>query len=98
VSKGIQHNEFPPTEFVRSHYRSTWTGAVLVREKREYNGKRIGDLLTVVLVRDSHGNPMKRKIVQTIDASWTTPIAPIDISDINPDWWIIRDPLSKGSR
>jgi len=79
----------PPTEFVRSHYRSTWTGAVLRRERREYDGRRIGDLLTVVLVLDRRGNPMRRRVVMTLDASWTVPAAPIDVSGCNPDWWRI---------
>lgn len=89
VSKGVDTSAAPPTEFVRSHYSSTWTGAVLRRERREYNGKRIGDLLTIVIMLDRRGNPMRRRIVTTIDASWTTPIAPIDISGMNPDWWRI---------
>lgn len=89
VQKGASDSALPPTEFVRSHYRSTWTGAVLRRERREYDGRRIGDLLTVVLVLDRHGNPMRRRIVATIDASWTTAIAALDVSGINPDWWRI---------
>lgn len=89
VSKGMRDSARPPTEFVRAHYRSAWVGAVLRREEREYNGRRIGDLLTVVLVVDRRGNPMKRRIEMSIDASWTTPIT-FDASDVNPDWWVIR--------
>ncbi len=88
VSKGVRTSAIPPTEFVRAHYRSTWVGAVLRREEREYNGRRIGDLLTVVLVADRRGNPMQRRIVMRIDASWTTP-AVFDASTVNPDWWEI---------
>ena len=87
VKKGSCDSAVPPTEFVRCHYRSTWTAAVLRRERREYDGRAIGDLLTVVLVLDRRGNPMRRRIVATIDESWTTPVQPIDVSDVNPDWW-----------
>lgn len=86
VSKGVSDSELPPTEFVRAHYRSAWIGAVLRREEREYNGRRIGDLLTVVLVADRRGNPMQRRIMMSIDASWTTPTT-FDASSVNPDWW-----------
>jgi hypothetical protein len=79
----------PPTDFVRAHYRSTWTGAVLRRERRELDGRRIGDLLTVVLLLDRHGNRLPRKIVQTIDAGWTTPALDVEVSWVNPDWWKI---------
>lgn len=89
VSKDVRDSDLPPTEFVRAHYRSAWVGAVLRREAREHNGHRIGDLLTVVLVADRHGKPMQRRIVMSIDASWTTP-ATFDASGVNPDWWVIR--------
>jgi hypothetical protein len=90
VKRRTTDSAVPPAEFVRSHYRSTWTGAVLRRERREYDGRRIGDLLTVVIVLDRRGNPMRRKIVTTIDASWTTPVSPgVDVSAVNPDWWRI---------
>ena len=88
VRKSEKTSALPPTEFVRSHYRSTWTGAVLRRVEREHDGRRIGDLLTVVLVRDRHGKPMQRRIVTTIDASWTTPVE-FDAAAVNPDWWRI---------
>jgi hypothetical protein len=87
VSKGMCDNVLSPTEFVR--YRETWIGAVLQRERREYNGHRIGDLLTVVLLIDRHGKPMQRRIVMKIDAHWTMPFDVIDTSDVNPDWWRI---------
>ena len=89
VIKGVSDSSIPPTEFVRSHYRAAWTGVVLRRVHREYKGRRIGDLLTVVLVLDRHDNPMPRKIVRTIDENWTTPTGPIDIAAMNPDWWRI---------
>lgn len=88
VSKGVRDSARPPSEFVRAHYRSAWVGAVLRREEREYNGRRIGDLLTVVLVADRHGKPMQRRIVMSIDASWTTPVT-FDATAVNPDWWVI---------
>lgn len=91
-SRGLVHKSTrdadAPTEFVRSHYRSAWTGAVLRRMRREYDGQRIGDLLTIVLVLDRRGNPMRRKIVTTLDAHWTTPVT-VDTSWVNPDWWRI---------
>ena len=89
VQKGATDSDLPPTEFVRSRYRSTWTGAVLRRERREYDGRRIGDLLTVVIVLDRRGNPMRRRVVATIDASWTVPTEAVDVSGYNPDWWRI---------
>ena len=89
VHKREWQSPVPPTKFVRSHYRSTWTGAVLRRIAREHDGRRIGDLLTVVIVLDGHGNRPRRKIVQTIDASWTTPAIDVDVSWVNPDWWRI---------
>lgn len=85
----MRDSKLPPTEFVRSHFRSTWTGAVLRREEREYNGQRASDLLTVVLVLDRHGNPMKRKILRTIAESWTTPVQLKNDIWVNPDWWKI---------
>jgi hypothetical protein len=87
VSKSVSDCAAPPTEFVRSHYRSTWIGAVLRRERREYDGRRIGDLLTVVLLIDRHGNRMQRRIVMTIDAAHTQLVSPVDVSWVNVDWW-----------
>jgi hypothetical protein len=88
VHKGTRVAAVPPTEFVRSHFHATWVGAVLRRDRYEYNGKRF-DSLTVVLLVDRHGNRMSRKIVKTLSERWTTPIGPVDTSWVNPDWWRI---------
>ena len=69
-------------QFVRSHFNHPWSGVVLVRKKR----KGIGDLLAVLLLRDRHGNRVHNRIIKVLDEAWTTPIAPIDISDVNPSW------------
>lgn len=77
----------PPTEFVRSRYRSPWIGGVLRREKRRQQGTRIGDLLTIVILIDRHGKPMERRIVVQLDEHWTATTAPVDVAHVNPDWW-----------
>jgi hypothetical protein len=77
----------PPTEFVRSRYRSPWIGAVLRHESRRHRSQRLGDLLTIVLLIDRHGAPMERRIVMKLDEHWTTPAQAIDVSHVNPDWW-----------
>lgn len=78
---------FPPVEFVQPcRYRVPWVGAVLKRETREYRGRRIGDLLTVVLLLDHNGKPMRRRVLQTLDESWTTLVASPDLSTVNVDW------------
>lgn len=69
-------------EFVRSHFNRPWSGLILVRKKR----KGIGDLLAILLLRDRHGHRVHNRIVRVLDEAWTTPIPPIDISDVNPSW------------
>jgi hypothetical protein len=83
-------------EFVRSHYRAPWKGVVLTREKRTRGGRfgRIDDLLTVLVLVDRHGNPMRKRHVATLSASWTTPCDAFDVSWVPKNWGL--QPPSSG--
>lgn len=51
---------------VISQYRARWTGVVINLEKR----KDANPLATVKVIIDQHGNPMRKPITKTLDASW----------------------------
>jgi hypothetical protein len=59
-------------EFVQSTYRAPWQGRVIKREKR----KGCGDLLTIKVVKDRHGNWLRKTFICTLDEYWTKPCKP----------------------
>lgn len=70
-------------QFVQSHLNSPWTGIILDRIHR----RKMGDLLLILIVRTASGYIPQRRIVKSLDESWTNTIKPFDISHINKDWF-----------
>lgn len=69
-------------KFVKSHYRGRWSGVVLDHLNRNKFG-----LSLVLLLKDQNGQPYTRRIIKVISDGWLTETTPIDISNINPDWF-----------
>lgn len=80
------------SNFVKSRYRSPWRGMVLAREAR----KGRGDLLTVVILLDKNGMPMRRRRIAYLDEHWITEHSEIDLSRYNPDWFRLPKPVVFG--
>ena len=70
-------------EFVRSKYSSPWKGVVVDKVKR----KGINTLLLVLVLKDGSGNALRKRILKTLDESWTRKVKAFDISHINQDWF-----------
>ena len=71
-------------KFIKSHYKSRWIGIVLDTKSRG----NANNLLLILIVRNSLGNIPRKRILIVLDESWVTKIKEIDISNINPDWFI----------
>lgn len=56
-------------EFIQSTYRVPWKGVILFREKR----KGIGDLCRILVVKNRHGNWMRKPLIKYLDEHWTKP-------------------------
>jgi len=67
--------------FVKSHFRSQWTGVVLDSQKRS----KQNDLIWVLVLLDKNGNPMKKRVLKILDKSWVTILKNVEI-DFNQDW------------
>lgn len=70
-------------DFVASRHKSPFIGVVLDRKKR--NG--VGDLLSILVVKDRRGNIPRKRIMKVLDEAWTKEVLPFDISHINKDWF-----------
>jgi len=68
---------------VKSRYKRPWIGVVIASEHR--TGRK--DLLTILIIQDSAGNTLRKRIIRTLDEAWTIPMPCADISGINPDWF-----------
>lgn len=71
-------------EFFQSHYRAPWVGVLLIEQKR----KGIAPLCTFLIVQDQHGNRPRRKLIMVLDKTWLKPHDPVDVSWVNPFWFI----------
>jgi hypothetical protein len=74
----------------RSRFRADWKGVVL--DRRE-------DICLVLILIDRHGNPMKRRIIRTLNMDWLVDTgAQADLSSVNPDWLVTSPALWKYRR
>ena len=69
-------------KFVKSKYSSPWSGVVI--DKKNRTG--INPLYLILVLKDKNGNTPRKRIVKTLDSSWTVEIDKFDISNINEDW------------
>lgn len=69
-------------KFVKSKYASAWSGVVI--DKKHRTG--INDLYLILVLKDKNGNTPRKRIIKTLDASWTIEIDKFDITHINKDW------------
>ena len=69
-------------KFVKSKYSSAWSGVVI--DKKNRTG--INPLYLILVLKDKNGNTPRKRIVKTLDSSWTVEIDKFDISNINEDW------------
>jgi hypothetical protein len=68
--------------FVKSHYRSRWKGVVIATDKLSAHG----DLLTIVILLDRTGKPMRKRTIMRLNEHWVKACEPIDLNAVNPDW------------
>jgi len=69
-------------KFVKSKYSSHWSGVVIDKKKRT----GINPLYLILVLKDKNGNIPRKRIIKTLDSSWTIEIDKFDISNINQDW------------
>ena len=74
--------------FVKSRYRKRYRAMVLDVEQR----RGCGDILVLLLVRDSIGQPLRKRIIARLNEHWCEACEPIETSSINPDWMILEQP------
>lgn len=73
-------------KFYKCHYRRPYIGVCL-----DYNDLsvpyKLGIIVTLLIVRDSHGNVPRKRIVRKLHISWLEEVDKFDVSYINPDWF-----------
>lgn len=76
-------------KFVQSRYGSRWRGVVLEEYSISvsYPKKYKGTGYKVLIVRDRNGNIPNRRIIHSRNEHWFVKTEPIDISNINKDWF-----------
>ena len=70
-------------KFIRSRFRARWCGVVI--DKR--NRTKQNPLYLILILKDSCGNTPRKRMVKTLDSSWTIEIDKIELGDINTDWF-----------
>ena len=75
--------------FVKSAYRSRWTGVVI-----DYSYYRNGKYpaYDILIVKDSGGQTPRKRIINRLGEGWLTIEKPFDISHINKEWLIPLNP------
>lgn len=68
-------------KWIQSHYHRRWKGIILESHPRI----KYADLLSILIIIDHSNHIVNRKMIKTLDKTWTVNIPSIDI-EINSDW------------
>ena len=82
-------------KFVRSKFRAPWKGVVINIEKRS---NKLSPLYTCLIIQCKNGKQPKKRIIRTLDSLWLEEIKPLNITNINKDWFICQSAAKSSER
>lgn len=72
--------------FVKSNFRSRWTGIVISEEIVKGSGKKANKICEVLVLRDKNGNTLRKRLIKHLNADWLEETQKVFLTEKEINW------------